>query len=129
VGQVYVANTSSVKLLYQVNGAAISPGWPGTQGGPPVMITAPLVRYPEGGKFNLGNNTFTAQFTDQEGGPYQFSFRFDPAQMSVDANYLIYVFRGYASLLNQFGYVLQTSGTPVPPPPSPPLNAQSAGPT
>jgi hypothetical protein len=114
MGQVYVANPSNTKILYQVNGTAIQPGWPSGPGKPPQFVTTALGVYPQAGCFNFGDNHLTAQFTDQIG---SFGFDFPISGVSVDADLLVYVFRGYAMMLDQFGYHISSSGVPVPPPP------------
>ncbi len=114
---VYVVNPSPVKVLYQVNGTAIQVGWPAKPNGQPYIVSAPLARNPATGSFNLGDNAFQAQFTDQEG---SFSYPLSISGVSVDQDLVLYVFRGFAALMNQFGYVISRAGTPVPPPPPPP---------
>jgi hypothetical protein len=113
VGQVYVANPSSTKVFYTVNGGPIPTGWPARAGGPPYIVSAALVKYPAAGSFNLGSNSLTAQFSDQTGG---FVFPLSITGVSVDADLVLYVFRGYAVLMSQFGYVISTAGAPLPPP-------------
>ena len=122
MGQVFVANPSSVKVTWQVNGGALPVGWPGKVGGPPTFVSATLQKLPKTGCFNLGDNTLNAQFTDQEGG-FTYPLAIPTSGISVDANLILYVFRGYAVLLSQFGYVISTAGVPVPPPPDPGLQA------
>lgn len=119
MGQVYVVNPSPTKVFLSVNGAPIPTAWPaGVPGFPyrPYIVSATLIKRPQAGFFNLGDNTVTATFSDQEGPGYNLPLNI-PSGVSVDQDLVLYVFRGYGVLLSQFGYLLSTAGVPVPPPP------------
>ena len=107
MGKLYVANTSSSRVGYQVNGGAITPGRPASPGPSPPPYTPFMVftdfdRKPDLGVLGYGTNTIAAAFRDEPA--QQFSFTVTvPDSVSVVDDLIAAVFRGWLLLMTKRG--------------------------
>jgi hypothetical protein len=110
MGSVYIANTARAWVEYQVNGTQIQPGGPYID----VPLFGIVARTKDGvpaGTFALGDNTFTAAYTDVPPARGVCTYTLSTGGSVLD-DLVLYVFRDLVLLMGARGEVLQTERCP-----------------
>lgn len=103
MAQLYIANPSTARVEYRLNGGAIQAGRPMRPGAPPWFSVAATCRRPDLGVAGYGVNTFTATFSDETTDGFPFAFALDRGAYSTDDDLIAYAFRGPLLLMTAGG--------------------------